>query len=576
MAKLGDNIPNHPINVSNLAGRADIFRASKTITIQEKKALRPILDDISDRLSGTDGKMGLRELQTVQRNINDVISRELDGKASTDLMALKKGIQNDLDDFSEQVSGGVLVDHNGTLINSTDLSRKLEQNLVDIARQKRLMVPDQEEVVRYLRGNGAHSSDYSKTDAHDLNWWKRASAKYEEITGLPVPMKQAPEAVAGMSRMQTENEQIRNILKNASPADDAAAHYRAYNKFAKEEYFDRFGNEASGTQTQLSNIPRAFTTPEGADDLILSVGPRSATQLMDQHFSQELLGKANPVTGEIKADVAENWLKKNHVVLDKYGLTGKYRTVADAQRAVEEAQTVVEQFNRSAAGKMLNADPKQAIAAAFSSNPKNTARVAQELLDQVSADPQAVAGLQSGFKDFIIDSVETAKQTISGDSAISPAGIRKQLSKFDPAMRVLYADSPERFAALKNIQEAVEIQNRSAASPLGGGSDTAEKISPIGVASKSVASLLGVLLDHTPVIGGTIRLSKLGLKSLSNLNQQEVDNLVARAMYDPDLAKTLIMAARGEAPTQVARRINHHLLTMGIVRASSKNEKNPP
>ena len=330
----------------------------------------------------------------------------------------------------------------------------------------------------------------------------------------------------------------------------------------------RRGNQASGRNIPDALVAKRMATPDGADSFINAMGGRNsdgsvnaagqakAAKAMQGHFAEELLSKvSDPRTGELNPKRLAAWVQKNGVVLDKYGIKGQFDTVNMAHNALDLAQKAEAAFSKTVAAKMLNADPAQAISAAMSGaeglSAKNTGQIMAKLLDQVKGNPQAIAGLENGFKDFIIDLVETTKKTIAGDNAISPASIQKALAKYEPAMRVLYKNSPQKLAALNNIRNAVEIQGRSAASPLGGGSDTGE--------IQAVHRALGFIIDKVPLIGATAKLTKVGLSALKDLNAKEVNALVAKALYDPELAKTLMMAAKGQAPEEVARRMKSYL-----------------
>jgi len=577
MQKMGDSIPNYPISVNNLINEADGFAKSRLVTIQERRALKPILNDIASRVNGTDGKIGLKELQTVQRNINDVISRELEGKASTDLMALKKAIQDDLDQFSGRVGSGQIAQSNGKLIDLDALAGEFETNAVKLQQTRSNLQPDYTSAQSRILNDpnvkqidkSALLGDSRRTDATRN---KIISDTYRSIYGEEIPHTINAADQALIDNLGARQQQIRQTLAQADPALDAAAMYRAYNKFANEQYFNRFdrgalsrvtrrGNEASGTQTQLANIPAQFSRADGADDLIRAIGPGRATELMDQHFAHDLLQKANPATGELQSSVAQNWLKNNAAVLEKYGLTAKYSSVTDAQAAVEMAREAEKQFAKSATAKILNSDPEKAIEAAFQTYPKNTGRAAAELRDAMKGDQQALAGLQTAFKDFIIKKAEATIKTIGGDNIIGAASLQTEMDKYLPAMRVLFANEPEKLAALQNVQKAVEISARSSRSPLGGGSDTAENLN-------AARGLIGKVLEHIPGIPGVVKLGKMGLDAVQKMNEKEINTLIARAMYDPDLAMTLIGAAKGTIKPELVRtQLNHHLITMGLVAA---------
>jgi len=85
----------------------------------------------------------------------------------------------------------------------------------------------------------------------------------------------------------------------------------------------------------------------------------------------------------------------------------------------------------------------------------------------------------------------------------------KAMRRFAPAQAVLYRGQPEKLKALKTMQRALTIMNRTAKG-VTGGSDTGEKV---GVAVSVLRSIAGI-----PGVSHAAKLSKLGLGMLKNLN----------------------------------------------------------
>lgn len=351
--------------------------------------------------------------------------------------------------------------------------------------------------------------------------------------------------------------------------DDARDAFIDYaNKFRTGEIakITQRGGQASGLNIPDAQIARRVFSPDGADDFIRAVGKDKAATHADQYAAQDLLLKANPLTGEIPAKSVAAWLQKNMTVLRKYGISGKYSTVAKAQAQAEIARAAEADFTKSAASRILNSDVDKAIGSAFSSNPSNTGAVVDDLMKAIGNDKQGQKGLQNAFKDFLVGKVETTAKTISGDAIISPAAIQKELAKYAPAMRRLYAQDPGKIAALHKVSKAVEIQSRSAKSPIGGGSDTAENLNV-------ARSILGRVVDIIPGSGMVRGLTKMGLGKLQDLNAAELNKVIVRALYDPELAKTLILASKKVKPQLVEKQINSHLITMGIISTRGKNNE---
>jgi len=337
----------------------------------------------------------------------------------------------------------------------------------------------------------------------------------------------------------------------------------------------RRGNQATGRNVPDALIAKKMATPDGADSFINSVGQKSAATVMEGHFADDMLAKVgNPQTGELNPKALSSWVQKNGAVLDKYGLRSQFDSVNSAHQALDAAKTAEAAFNKTVAAKMLNADPQNAIAAAMGGaegmSAKNTGAIMAKLVDQVKDNPAALDGLKNGWKDFIMSVVETTKKTIAGDNMISPASIQKMLAKYEPASRVLFKDSPQQLAALQNIQKGVEIQGRSAQG-VGGGADTAEKLNAVGGLIPKITSALGSAiaggglgLAIHGIPGGTLgAVAGAGIKTAANVvsehSSQLVNSLLARALYDPPLAKILMDGATKMAPKEFTRQITPYL-----------------
>jgi hypothetical protein len=266
------------------------------------------------------------------------------------------------------------------------------------------------------------------------------------------------------------------------------------------------------------------------------------------------LTRTNPATGELSHHTAARWIKQNETALEKFGLKDTFSDIAGLQRNMEAARGELTAWNKTAASKMLNADVDKSLDAAMQTSPKNTGAAIQNLIDTVSSDPAAIRGLQSAFRDFIISKAETTAQNIAGNTILSPSAMQRAMQKYEPALQVLYRNEPDMLNAINKVRSAISIQGRSTRSPLGGGSDTAEKM----------AVAQGIMMK---LAGPAPRWTGIGLGVLNRLNAPQINNTIAKALFDPELAQTLIRASRKTAePTAI--KLNQHLIRLGIITAS--------
>ena len=344
---------------------------------------------------------------------------------------------------------------------------------------------------------------------------------------------------------------------------------REANRVFKEERIIPFEQGTVGTILQkgakgeISRIDdsliagKFFKNPDTADDFIKAMGSdKTAKQAIEDYASQDLLQKAtNPITGEVEQGRLSRWLFSNNKVLSKFGLQDKFKDIASATKSLESAKLAETEFNKSAASKLLGADPEHAISAAFAGHGKSTGTVAQELLNNVKDDVAATRGLKRAFSDFLFNKVKTTATDIATNPTLSVAKINTVFAQYDHAMRILYKDEPQKISAMINIQKAYDILNRTSYSLLKG-SDTAEKT------IDTIGRLVGVSM--------TSRLSSLNViesfaKNYRETLNKKMDEYLLRASFNPEFAQTLINFAKGIKPQEMAKKMDLHIRTFAAI-----------
>jgi hypothetical protein len=331
--------------------------------------------------------------------------------------------------------------------------------------------------------------------------------------------------------------------------------YRQAAKFYREEYVQKYrqgavadilqaGSRGEETRIATANIAQKFFTKDGADQFVKSIGSKpAARQAMRDYAAYDLLNTAvDPATGQLNPGRVYRWYSHNREVLSKLGLEKEFDSVVKIQRAVDNARGTLTVFNKSVASRVLGAEPEKVIANAFGgAGSKNTAQVAKDLLGLAKGNKAAEEGLRKAFADYFYQKSVTTAVDRMGNPVISVAQMTRVLRENAPAIREIYKGQPGKLQALADIRNAYEILDRTAKSPLGGGSDTAENI----------LTVLGKATE--PVLGRSriINTARIAYRYLKGMKDQDVNKLVIRAAFDPDFAEGLIMAARGKAAKSV-------------------------
>lgn len=364
-----------------------------------------------------------------------------------------------------------------------------------------------------------------------------------------------------LSRLTRLKGAVEDVLSQEG-GGTAGEQLRSARKFFKEEVIQKF---KSGTVKDILRkgpggvdrvdsavIASKFFRPgkpgiQAADDFINAVGDNpEARAALNDFIKQDLLEKAaSPLTGEITEGGLKRWLARNKPALSRFGLLDEFSSTVKARQALDDAISIKAAFDKSAAARILEADPDTVIKTAFSRGPKG--RAARDLLVLVREDPKALAGVQNATIDHIISQAETTAVDVFQQPILSVASLDKQIKAFEPALNILYKNAPQKLTALKQVRSALRTMQRTAKSPLGGGSDTAENVI---TAMAKEGGLSGSRL---------INFARAAIKPFRDMSKEQVDSVLNRAILDPDFAFTILQASKGAKPDIIARRLKGHL-----------------
>ena len=388
-----------------------------------------------------------------------------------------------------------------------------------------------------------------------------------------------PSALMRLEKAQSAIEKTINSMEGiggdaANAFRQASAFYKTYSQqFKQGTVADVLRKGSRGEDIRIgaaSVADRFFKNLDTADDFIRTAGGDIAAKGALRDFaSQDLLKTINPATGEIVPGMFNRWLTKNKAVLDRLGLTGEFAGVKQAQRMVDSAKGMQENFNKSIASKIIGVDAEQAFATAFAGKgAKQTGQVARDLVAMVKGDKQAEAGLKKALKDHILTRAQTAGIDIMNNPIASSIRMTKLIKQFEPAMRVLYKNEPKKLQALMDVQKSYQILERNIKSPIASGSDTVEKL------------IAGTALGATGVITGkwaAVNFTRAIHGMLNKYSEEQMQFLVAKAILDPDYAQIITRIAKEKmAPKMIEKLLDNRFLTVpGLYGAKKLSEDEP-
>lgn len=383
-----------------------------------------------------------------------------------------------------------------------------------------------------------------------------------DAKGIPSPNNRK---ISRLNKLLTE---VDNVFEASGGPVGPAEALKTARRFFRQEVVEKFrtgvvsdilAQRRGGDKITNAQIASKFFKPgargaEIAEQFQSAIGdnPDAIVALRDFVRQDMLDAVINPLTGDVTTPKLSRWLKLNKPALEKYDLYREFDTVEKASRAVDDAVKWQSDFAKTEASKILNADVGNEIMSALAKGSKKEA--AQNLMKQVSGNKKAIQGLQNTFLDEMIAKAETTTADAFQNPIISVAKMEKILKDYDPAIKVLFKSDLNKLSAMYKVRDAIKTMQRTAKSPLGGGSDTAENI--LTTLGKDMGFTGSRLVN---IVRGIVQ-------PIKNLSDRQVNAVINRALIDPDFAYTLMSAVKGKyKPDIMERKLTQHLATLGLV-----------
>lgn len=376
------------------------------------------------------------------------------------------------------------------------------------------------------------------------------------------------------------------LSREGSPAGEAAR--AASENFAtrvQPNFREGAGGRVDATLKSNPNSPSVLpsemagnflTRPEDAQALMRiaelggnreAVAANARTWLFDQLASRGV-AKGGAIDGEKLA----LWRNRNLELVDQIpGLRQEVDgLVRDARRGVAlkaDYATQLAQAERRAGavkteaeggilGTVRDKSPDNAAAAVFAA--ENPEKAMTDLVATVGKNPAARDGLKAAVAEHIATKVSgVAPQNVSeGTQNINFAQLTKFFEQNRKVLSKLY--SPEEMNALQSAQKVLAPLAKRA-QQAGVGSQTAEKAGDFWRTFEGGAKLYFGMLKG----GGITRTARLLAEQLDDGSTAAAERLLARAMFDPKLAKQLLSADAGKVPAPATNKEVGKLLRKG-------------
>lgn len=332
----------------------------------------------------------------------------------------------------------------------------------------------------------------------------------------------------------------------------------------------------------------------GADALgaVLKASPE-AVEPIRQIAAASLRSKAPD--GIINAKHLEQWKTQYAPALSALekaspGSTAVFDTAAKAGDHLAEVaanrKAVLDAYQKDAIGKILKLDDPADITKTVGSifNRADSVKEMRALAQEAAKDPNAMEGLRKSVVDYMKDRlISNTEAATSGKNLIKSDAFQTFIAKNHTALRQVFND--QEIGSMRAIAQDLKRANRSiTAAKLPGGSNTAQDLAAMH-ANDLKQSILSKIVTHaaggaTGFIGGGPFGAALGavgshvLLGAREAGIKNVEDLIGRAMLDPDLAKTLMMKAPKKIDTGSELTLGAKLKRMAVM-TGAQNSQNP-
>ena len=352
----------------------------------------------------------------------------------------------------------------------------------------------------------------------------------------------------------------------------AKAAQRAYSvRFREDAVGELFTRGARGERSKLANAAMAnkFMTPDGIKSLEKAI----AQPMAGDDVIWNSLGKAIHWKAAQKAfDAGSNTISKKHILKfmneNKHIMTPKIKAklgnVIKVAEDVDIDKAALDNFNKGIAASFLKETPEHAMASVFkgSSDIKTTAK---SLMATAGKDENAIAGMQSGFTNFLKSRASVRADDFIGKSQIAADKFYAAYQDYLPAIKEIYKNDPKKLTALKTTAEAFKRMSRAASLP---SSST----------SIAMATEQGAFTDILTVGFGmkvkSFYMANTVLNYFLSFGKNAANRFATEALVNPNAAQAMINLAKTKTPKQFKEwaKMYEHIVKTSIRETGRRTE----
>ena len=312
-----------------------------------------------------------------------------------------------------------------------------------------------------------------------------------------------------------------------------------------------------------SSVPNRFiNSPEGVQ-AALNAGAQPTT--MQDALVADLRRAATNPDGTLNVGKYQTWLRNRGGALQNFpdlqqrlGNAATAQEAADTAAASAKAQT--DAYQHGAARYFLNAEPRQAVAAAFGG--KTPAANFAQFSQLVAGDADAKAGLQRAIVDHMLGATQSSRLAgNTGVGELNPEAFQRYLATNRPALAAVF--TPDQLSTMDAVAADLQRANLSiTGNKIPGTPGTAQDLA----AARS--SLLGNIVRR--VAGATAGYAFGGLhgaiegalggeaaNAIRRAGIDQINKLVEDALLNPERARALLADYSPKTVSSIATRVRN-------------------
>lgn len=323
--------------------------------------------------------------------------------------------------------------------------------------------------------------------------------------------------------------------------------------------------------TNADAVIRALTSQIGGGNI---EGGARLIQGMEDFVFDRFIASTHGSSGQFDARAGQRFIDRFAPALERFpGIRGRLdeavrtgRTADIMSRSGARLQRTLVDARRSRAAVFIDRDVDKAISAVFGA--KKPAASMREIVKQARADDtgEALEGLKQGVFEHLIRSAELKALDIEGRQFLSASQFRSVMQQNGPTLSAVY--SPAEMGRLRQVGKALDVAERSTRSAITGGSDTAQNTNLLSdamarIVGGTLGAKIGAAVGGSPLVAAQVLATK-ARQFITLAPEKSVQELVERAIFEPELMKTLLTVPTARNAESLIRRLNGHLLNLQL------------